>query len=436
MLPTERPDYRRSREADLLAGLRSRDPLALAEAYHRTSPAAHGCARRLLGSVRAAEALMTAVYAELWETPPEIPRLEGWVRSRCFAIAAQHLRERGEPPSAPSLALLLADLPAPEQTAHDPAEQVLATLPEGVRRAVLLAHDQGLPTAAHDDPDAAAALDRGLMALAGPGEGVDDGAAEQCADVALMGDWILGLLEAQRAAEVTAEVAERPACHARSRALRRGRRRLEGLPPAPDMGQRILATVLGGSSGAPAPGPTAPATPVEDAPPVRPPPPTSSLGDAPGGPPIPVAPLPSALDEEAVSPPQPPAGEVALREPDGLDSDIEPNAPPLTAGPTGEEDVAVDRGASPDDQGLGDSRSEGGDTAADVALAHASGVEEEVDPDADLDAEAVTTSGETAAPRGGRKLARRLLNVLLIVIVLAAGGALGLVIGFLLVGGR
>ncbi|MEX0660139.1 MAG: hypothetical protein WD080_13495, partial [Egibacteraceae bacterium] len=241
MLRIERPDYRRSKGAELLVGLRSRDPLALAEAYHRTSSAAHACARRLLGNPRDAEALLHAVYTQLWTEPPETARLEGWIRSRCFRLGSDHLRERQEAPASPSLALLLPELPSPKGVTRDPAEDVLAALPEDERRAVLLAHDQGLPTAAQDDPDAAGALDRALMALAGPGEGADEGSAQACGDLAGMADWTLGLLEADRAARVASEVVDRRACASRSRALRRGRRRLEGLPAAPDLGQRVLA---------------------------------------------------------------------------------------------------------------------------------------------------------------------------------------------------
>ncbi|HVL99568.1 MAG TPA: hypothetical protein VM324_09790 [Egibacteraceae bacterium] len=422
MLPIERPDYRRSREADLLGGLRSRDPLALAEAYHRTSPAAHACARRLLGAARAVEALLTAVYAELWASPPESARLEGWVRSRAFAVGVEHLRDRREPPAAPSLSLLLPDLPPPEQPAHDSAEQILAALPDPVRRAVLLAHDQGVPTAAHDDPDAADALARGLMSLAGPGEGLDDGAEEQCADITLLGDWTLGLLEAERAALVAAEVADRPACGARSRALRRGRRRLEGLPPAPDMGQRVLAAVVGGTA-APVRASRAPATEAPLAAAV----PTSSLGDAVGSPPIPVAPLPSALDDETARP-EPAADEADARRPaDDPGGQVEREPP--AAGPAGEDAV----GGDAVDALAGDDGADG-DDVEDLALRAA---EEDGPPqDEHLAAGTETATLSPAAPRSGRRVGRQMLSVALIVVVIALGGALGLLIGFLLVGGR
>lgn len=430
MLPTERPDYRRSREAELLDGLRSRDPLALAEAYHRTSPAAHACARRLLGNARDAEALLEAVYRDLWTAPPETARLEGWVRSRCFHVGAQHLRDRGEPPASPSLALLLPDLPPPEEGPHDPAEQALAALPEADRRAALLAHDQGMPTAAQEDPDAAAALDRALLALAGPGEGVDDDSARECADVTPMADWVLGLLAADSAERVTAQIVDRPACAARSRALRRGRRRLEGLPPAPDMGQRILAVVLGGHPGAAAqPGTAAPETEAPRAAepaaaPPRPAPAPSSLGEAPAAPAPAAGPLPSALDPDGKRA----HAEAAGAEPAGAER----------AGAAADESAVVD---TPDgtpgddtadipraDAGVG---GDGGDEEADATVALAA-AEDEEQP---VDLEEEEDRHEPTAPTGGQRgLARKILNVLAIVVVVALGGAIGLVIGFLLVG--
>lgn len=466
MLRTERADYRRSREGDLLAGLRARDPLALAEAYHRTSPAAHACARRLLGNARAVEALLCVVYQELWTSPPEIARLEGWVRSRCFRLGTDHLRELGEPPASPSLVLLLPDLPAPSDPPRDPAEQALAALPEPERRAVLLAHDQGLPTAAQDDPEAGAALDRALVTLAGPGEGVDDGSAERCTDVAGMADWTLGLLEADRAARVTAEVVDRPPCAARSRALRRGRRRLEGLPAAPDLGQRVLAIVLGSSPTTSGPATAAPAAATR--PPAAPAAqeqtagagsdvaaPTSSLGDSPPSP-ITAAPLPSALDEEPVRDPatDPTAESPARDEPDGAaapdetdDADDTPPAGLTDIGEATRQLLADHHEADDETRRLA---VEDDDEAETVALradgvagdadAPAADTQEGADEDADEgdidEDDADLRPASAGAPARGPSWGRRLLNVLAIIVVLAAGAGLGLLIGFLLVGGR
>jgi DNA-directed RNA polymerase specialized sigma24 family protein len=248
------PDHRHSSESVLLEGLRSKDPLALAEVYHRTVPAAYACGRRLLGAPAEIEALLRAVYSELWERPPDGESVETWVRRRCFALAAEHLRELGRGPAAPSAAELLADLPEPTERRHDPVEELLAALDPGVRRILLEAHDRGVSTAAADDPrEAALALEEALLALAGAdadGEEVPDASA--CGGLPL-GDWVLGLLAPDLAERVQQEAGARDACAVRARLLRRGRRRLEGLPPTPDMGQRILVSIAAGASSSPTP---------------------------------------------------------------------------------------------------------------------------------------------------------------------------------------
>ncbi|MGH8908452.1 MAG: hypothetical protein ACRD0K_18570 [Egibacteraceae bacterium] len=247
MLPTELLlDHRRSDDPTLLDALRDRDPLALAEAYHRTVPAAHACARRLLSSPTQIETLLRTVYRELWEDPPRDVSLEGWVRSRCYALGTDDLRERGLAPASPSVAAMLPDLPAPHVRYLDAAERALSELDERDRTVLLLAHDRGV-AAQTQGGAAAAALDRSLRALAGPEPSSADAAAlanDPCADVQGLGDWVLGLTSHPRAAELEALAASRPGCAALVRALRRGRRRLEGLPPMPDMGHRILVTVL------------------------------------------------------------------------------------------------------------------------------------------------------------------------------------------------
>lgn len=245
MLRVDVPDHRRSSEPELLDALRARDPLALAEAYHRSIAAAHACARRLLATSGEIEGLLRAVYTELWNEPPLGEALEAWVRGRCFALAAGHLRAQGRPAASPSAALLLPDLGAPDVRYLDVAERALADLAEGPRMALLLAHDRGVPSERQDSPDAGEALNSALETLAGP-EPAGEAPTEACDDLSLLADWSLGLVEPLRAAQIAAAVANRPACAARARTLRRGRRRLEGLPPTPDMGQRILVMVLTG----------------------------------------------------------------------------------------------------------------------------------------------------------------------------------------------
>lgn len=432
MLRTERPDYRRSREADLLAGLRSKDPLALAESYHRTSAAAHACARRLLGGARAAEALMEAVYSELWASPPEAARLESWVRSRCFRIGAAHLREVGEPPAAPSLVALLPGLPEPEHASLDAAEQALADLPESTRLALLLAHDQGVPATVQDDPGAVPALDRALIALAGPGEGTEEATAQSCADLVDLADWTLGLLDAEHAARIAAEVAERPPCAARSRALRRGRRRIEGLPPAPDMGQRILAAVLAASP--PATSREAALRDRSDGPPVTAGAPAPGALDAPqppaGAPSPGGAPLASALDEEGDESPPMVFGGAPVSPPVAEPSPAPPEPPP-PAPHEFEDDAAADEpfATAPDtpDDVIWDEA----DEAQEPPFAEDGRPAAEALGTAPLD-----TGEESAAPTAKRGLLRRVLYGLLVLLVLVAGGALGVYIGLLVVGGR
>lgn len=258
MLRTDLPDHRRATEEQLVAALRSRDPLALAEAYHRTIPAAHAAARRLLSGSSEVEALLREVYTQLWSSPPTGAALEGWVRSRCFELAAGDLRERDAAPASPSLTVLLPELPRPEVRYLDAAERALAELDDPQRKSLLLAHDKGVGSDEQNTPDAGAALVAALVTLAGPEPGSDPLDPSSCADVELLGDWILGLLPPQRAAAVAEQVGARPECAALAKALRRGRRRLEGLPPTPDMGQRVLVVVLAGAP-APAPAPAAPA---------------------------------------------------------------------------------------------------------------------------------------------------------------------------------
>jgi hypothetical protein len=250
----KRTDHRRSDDATLLDALRDRDPLALAEAYHRTVLAANACARRLLSSPDRIEALLETVYRELWEDPPEDVPLEGWVRARCFALGTQDLRQRETAPASPSVSALLPDLPAPDVRYLDAAERALSELDDHDRNVLLLAHDCGVDTEMQGG-DAAQALERSLRALAGPEPSTADSAAlrdDPCSDVRGMGDWVLGLSDERSAAELEALVAARPGCAALARTLRRGRRRLEGLPPTPDMGHRILVTVLASAPPEPA----------------------------------------------------------------------------------------------------------------------------------------------------------------------------------------
>lgn len=245
MLRTDLPDHRRASEADLVAALRERDALALAEAYHRTIPAAHATARRLLAGSAEVEALLRAVYGDLWQSPPTGRSLEGWIRARCFELGAADLRERNRAPASPSVWELLDDLPKPEVRYLDAAERALAELPAEHRRALLLAHDKGVAAGDQQTAGAAEALDAALLTMSGPEAEAE---ATGCETEGLA-DWVLGLLAPTRAAEMTTAAAD-ASCAGRVKALRRGRRRLEGLPPTPDMGHRVLVLVLAGGAAA------------------------------------------------------------------------------------------------------------------------------------------------------------------------------------------
>ncbi|MGH8929087.1 MAG: hypothetical protein ACRDZO_00205 [Egibacteraceae bacterium] len=218
----------------------------MAEAYHRTVPAANACARRLLASPAMIESLLRTLYLQLWEDPPQDVALEAWVRGRCFTLARQDLLRRGAPAASPSAATLLPDLPAPDVRYLDAAERALSELDDFERTILLRAHDCGIDAGSQSD-EAVQALDRSLRALAGPETSSAYAAAlldDPCTDVRGMGDWVLGLAPEPVAAAFEELVSSRPGCAALARTLKRGRRRLEGLPPTPDMGHRILVTVL------------------------------------------------------------------------------------------------------------------------------------------------------------------------------------------------
>ena len=235
MAHTDTPDHQRASTTELLEGLSASEPLALAEAYHRTGVAAHSVGRRLLGSPREVEALLVDVYSDLWREPPSVGALEAWVRQRTFARARQTLREQGRKAASASAALLLRDNDVP--VGSDRTEQAIAALDDAAVRALLLAHDRGTPTSSQREDGAAADLRRALLALA---EAED---RPGCDDPRLADD-VLGLTNDEESAELARLVASDRACADLTKDLRRGRRKIEGLPPAPDLGQRVLVAVL------------------------------------------------------------------------------------------------------------------------------------------------------------------------------------------------
>lgn len=251
------PDHRRSPEGTLLAAIRAGDHLALAEAWQRTAPAAHAVARRLVGPADA-ELILHRLYAELWRSPDSTKPLERWARSRCFALSMELLRAEGRGPAAASVCRAVPDLPAPRSTALDPVERVLSGLPDDVTRALVRAHDQGLPTWTHPEPGAPAALRQALRTLAGAPDTPDT----PDIDDHPLGDLALGLLDPAQGEVLQNLLLDTPELAEQARVLRRGSRRMEGLPPAPELGPRILLAVVAGVPAAapmPAPAPAAPA---------------------------------------------------------------------------------------------------------------------------------------------------------------------------------
>ncbi|MBA2317597.1 MAG: hypothetical protein H0V93_07445 [Euzebyales bacterium] len=249
MLSTDLTTYRRQPDPAVLAGLEERDALALAEAITRTLPAAHAVARRLLGA-RDVEALLHATYDALWEEPPTDQTLERWVRVRTAELGVAELSERGTGPASPSVSVVVDGLPA-ARPSPDPAERRLAALDEAGLEALLSAHDLGIPAREQDRADAGTLLAEALVALAEPTAAEQPAAGAAAADGTLA-DHVLGLADRDQVPELDAAIASDPARSAAAQLLRRGKRRLEGLPPTPDLGARLLAAVLGGA-GTPAP---------------------------------------------------------------------------------------------------------------------------------------------------------------------------------------
>ena len=231
------PDLKGLPEVELLEALRAGDALAFTEAYQRTVPAAHAVVRRLLGTVQV-EAVLCALYTELWASSPEDQPLGVWARSRSFDLAAADLRRRAIAPASPSAALLLRDLPEPSTAYLGKVESVLARLPKPQRRALCLAHDRGIATH-RQTRDAAVALDRALLALAEVPYTRD-----QVAPTFRLGDYVLDLLPTEEAADITAAARADEGLSARIDHLRRGRLRIQGLMASPAVGHRIVAQVL------------------------------------------------------------------------------------------------------------------------------------------------------------------------------------------------
>jgi DNA-directed RNA polymerase specialized sigma24 family protein len=247
VLRTDLTDHRGTDDARLVRAVADGDAIALAEAYHRTVTAAHACARRMLASPVEIEALLRAVYSELWEDPPVDRALEGWIRDRCFTLGTGYLRQRGLSAHSPSLAAWTSGLEAdPHAGGSDALERMIAELTDQQQAALVRAHDQGIRTADQEDPQAGPALQHALLVLASPLTDDERHAAEMCSSGVALANWMFGLLPPHEAAAVPGTAAEPTPCGRLASVLRRARRRFEPLPPTPDLGHRVLASVLGG----------------------------------------------------------------------------------------------------------------------------------------------------------------------------------------------
>jgi DNA-directed RNA polymerase specialized sigma24 family protein len=245
-VPTSDPtSHRRTPEPALLTALRERDPQALAETLHRTLPAAHAVARRLLPPADV-ESLLGDVYSDLWGAPPLDRSLERWLRGRTATLGLSELRDRGTGPAAPSVCTV-AEYLAPATTELDGTERTLAALPLAERHALLLAHDLGVPSSAQGADDAGRSLTRALLALSGDAgahrahvDGGDEGDG-------LVADWVLGLLAADEVDRLAEALAEDPERAALAEALHRGRRQLEDPLPEPELAVRLRRVVTAGA---------------------------------------------------------------------------------------------------------------------------------------------------------------------------------------------
>lgn len=314
MLRSALPDLRQTSDAELARQLRAGAPLAIAELERRTLSAAHSVARRLLGNPRDVEAVLADAYVELVADPPADDLAQA-VRTRVSALAVAELRERGSAPVAPSVAALLDDLPAHDGGSRDPVEAQLAELDDAARRALVAAHDLAIPTGTAAE-DAA----RALLALAG---------AED-ADAAHAAPAVDAVLDLADPGDITALEAQ-PGGRALVAAMRRGRRRFEGLPPTADLGQRLVATLVaaraatGPAPDEPVAAPDGPGPSQHGAAGVG----TADLG-APRGPATEVEGAPQEVDA---------AGEDAV---DVVDVDAAPPPAGHPAGPDAEPDVGGD----------------------------------------------------------------------------------------------
>ncbi len=239
-------------ETALLAGVRERDVLSLVELFHRTLPAVHAVARRMVGDLPHVERLLACVYKELWTAPPEDGPVTAWLRARCFQTATQDLQVRDGVAGTPSTAAVLQQSTSVRSSrSSSPVERTLAEMSDTERMALLLAHDCGVPADDQEPADAATHVTSALIRIAEPDADVDASQWQPLYD--RVGEWTLGVLSADQADSVAAAVAASDDLAAHAERVRRGLRRLEGLPPSSLTSQRVIAQVFASSAAEPAP---------------------------------------------------------------------------------------------------------------------------------------------------------------------------------------
>jgi RNA polymerase sigma-70 factor (ECF subfamily) len=149
------------RERSLLARLQARDESALSELYDELAPWVLGVATRILGDEDEAEEVLSEVFVQVWtrihQHDPRRGPLVPWVLSIARNRALDHVRRRrrwarkAERVGRERTASGEAEAGAERVEAavsgwplHRAVHAALAALPEEQRRAVVLAHFEGL----------------------------------------------------------------------------------------------------------------------------------------------------------------------------------------------------------------------------------------------------------------------------------------------------
>jgi len=149
---------RESADAALFAGLRSRDPQALAQLYDRYASLVHGLVLRIVRNPHDAEEVTQDVFLYAWQRGTQFDAQRGnlaaWLlvlaRSRAIdRVRARRSRERSTEAATQAAAFVPAAPPDPVSATLDAErrsriERALDGLPEAQRQAVQIAFFEGL----------------------------------------------------------------------------------------------------------------------------------------------------------------------------------------------------------------------------------------------------------------------------------------------------